>query len=222
MKNFFYYYYSHRKAIVLLIVIIISIQLYSINRNSKKPKEYDFTLFQQEISQLNKSTQLNKVVENKRFKRYDSPLIFENKKSINKKTFLIVEINSADTSDFESLPNIGSVYAKRICKYRSLLGGFYSKNQLLEVYGIDSARYNEFKDYITINNQLVNKININSSNTFELNKHPYITYNVAQSIINYRKQHGDFQKLSDLNQLHLIDSLIFRKIAPYLATGDST
>jgi DNA uptake protein ComE-like DNA-binding protein len=92
----------------------------------------------------------------------------------------------------------------------------------MEVYGIDSSRYNDFKDYINVDHRLINKINVNSSNSFDLRKHPYISYNIAQSIVNYRNQHGHYQSLKDLNKLHLIDSLIFRKIAPYLSIGDST
>ncbi|NDG53692.1 MAG: helix-hairpin-helix domain-containing protein, partial [Flavobacteriia bacterium] len=42
-----------------------------------------------------------------------------------------VEINTADTLAFKSLPAIGEVFSKRICKYRNILAGFNSISQLM-------------------------------------------------------------------------------------------
>ena len=52
-----------------------------------------------------------------------------------------VELNSADTTALKTVRGIGSVFAQRIVKYRNLIGGFQSKEQLLDVYGITPERY---------------------------------------------------------------------------------
>lgn len=49
---------------------------------------------------------------------------------------LLIELNAADTTELKKLDGIGSAYAKRIVKYRDLIGGFVRKEQLLEVYGL--------------------------------------------------------------------------------------
>ena len=48
-----------------------------------------------------------------------------------------VELNSVDTTDLKKIPGIGSAFANRIVRYRDLLGGYYTVQQLAEVYGID-------------------------------------------------------------------------------------
>ena len=53
----------------------------------------------------------------------------------------LVELNTADTTILKKVPGIGSTFARRIMKYRELLGGFYDVSQLAEVYGIDEERY---------------------------------------------------------------------------------
>jgi DNA uptake protein ComE-like DNA-binding protein len=52
---------------------------------------------------------------------------------------------------FKSLPAIGEVFSKRICKYRNILGGFNSISQLMEVYGMDSIRFESIRPFLEIN-----------------------------------------------------------------------
>jgi len=132
-----------------------------------------------------------------------------------------VEVNLADTTSFKSLPSIGTVFANRICKYRHLLGGFYSIDQLKEVYGMDSLRYATIKSHLIIDTNQIKKININFSEAKDLRRHPYISYKMANLIVSYKQQHGVYKTLTDLLNLHLIDSLKFRKIAPYLTTDEN-
>ena len=54
---------------------------------------------------------------------------------------VLVDLNAADTTELMKVRGIGSVFASRIVKYRSLIGGFQRKDQLQNVYGIDPERY---------------------------------------------------------------------------------
>jgi competence protein ComEA len=47
-----------------------------------------------------------------------------------------IDINTADTAAFISLPGIGSKLANRIISFRTKLGGFNSIEQIKEVYGL--------------------------------------------------------------------------------------
>ena len=140
---------------------------------------------------------------------------FENKK-FEKKEVAKVELNSADTAALRKIRGIGPAFSMRIVKYRNLLGGFVNINQLKEVKGIDSLKYAEISPYMFVNPYIIRKININTVTFEELKKHPYFGYNISLSIINYRKQHGDYTSITDLKKLALITDEVYNRIAPYL------
>ncbi len=135
------------------------------------------------------------------------------------KTSIIIDINKADTSDFKNLKGIGSGYAKRIVKYREALGGFVSVNQIKEVYGIKEDLYTCILPFLNYSTAYpIKKININKCDADELKSHPYINWNLANAIVNYRKNHGTFAEINDIKKIHLITEEIYTKIAPYLKT----
>lgn len=133
------------------------------------------------------------------------------------KTNVMVELNSADSLDLQQLTGIGPSFSKRIIKYRDLLGGFHSKEQLREVYGMDSTRYNGIREYITVDPGQVKKININTVSIKEFTKHPYIEFYVAKSIINYRSTIGAYTDLNQIRDAKLIYTELFIKLEPYLS-----
>lgn len=128
----------------------------------------------------------------------------------------IVELNTADSSALVSLEGIGPAFARRIIALRKRLGGFYSVDQLLEVKGIDSTNFQIIASQCTVNQFLVRKINVNTASLDELRTHPYIGYNIALSLINYRKQHGVYQQLEDIKKSALITESVYVRISPYL------
>lgn len=136
--------------------------------------------------------------------------------TIYRKAPLVVELNSADSLDLVQLYGIGPSYAKRILKYRDLLGGFVSKSQLWEVYGMDSVRYNLIAPHITVDAQNIRRMDINSAALDQLKRHPYIDYYQAKAIVQTRERAGLFAHIDDLKQVGLIDNESFNKIYPYL------
>jgi competence ComEA-like helix-hairpin-helix protein len=128
----------------------------------------------------------------------------------------IIDINAADTADFISLPGIGSKLAARIVNFREKLGGFNSVNQLGETYGIPDSTFEKIKVRLECKNPAVKKININTSDASQLKTHPYIKWNIANAIVNYRNQHGAYKSIEDLRKIEILPDEIFNKIAPYL------
>lgn len=129
-----------------------------------------------------------------------------------------IEINSSDSFDLRKIPGIGEKIAKRIVDYRENLGGFMYKEQLLEVYGMDTNRYQQIEPYIIVTNTAIKKININTASIKEMNKHPYIDYYLAKTIFMTREKNGNFNSLEDMKTQTRIYNDLFTKLKPYLTT----
>lgn len=110
----------------------------------------------------------------------------------------VVELNSADTTALKKVPGIGSVFAKRIIKYRDLLGGFYSVEQLSEVYGIDEERYEAMKSWFSVDLSSIRQLNVNQMSAKELASHPYVSYKQARVIERQIRKKGKLQGWENL------------------------
>lgn len=128
-----------------------------------------------------------------------------------------INLNTSDSTTLLSLSGIGPVFAARIIKYRNLLGGYYSVDQLKEVYGIDSLLFIKVQPQVYADSIVIQKININAAAMDDLKKHPYIKYKIAKEIIQYRNQHGSFSAVSELRNFPLINDDLYRKLAHYLS-----
>ncbi len=128
----------------------------------------------------------------------------------------VVNVNADDTTAFIALPGIGSKLAYRITNFRDKLGGFYSVEQIKETYGLADSTFQKIKPYLNVNADAVKKLNINTATKEELRVHPYIKWNLANAIVEYRNQHGSYKNLQELKNIVLIDEETFNKMLPYL------
>ncbi|MBR4836953.1 MAG: helix-hairpin-helix domain-containing protein [Bacteroidales bacterium] len=104
---------------------------------------------------------------------------------------LSIDLNTADTTQLKQLPGIGASFAKWIVNYREKLGGYCETEQLLEVYRMDSVRFNDIKNYVKIDSTFIpNKLKINTDAFKILLKHPYLEYEDVKKIVNHREQKG--------------------------------
>jgi competence ComEA-like helix-hairpin-helix protein len=144
-----------------------------------------------------------------------APTQFEQKNTPIKASKVRIELNTADSLALDQVSGIGPAFASRILKYRERLGGFYSLEQLKEVYGVDSAHFAQWVPQLALNTAVVRKIDINTASFEELKRHPYLSYKQINALIQYRKQHGAYANLSDLKNIPLFTDEILRKLAPY-------
>ena len=133
----------------------------------------------------------------------------------NKTAYLILELNTADSIQLEQLKGICAFYAKSIIKLRNSLGGFIHKEQLLEMWKFDEEKLKLIKEDITIDVSKVKKKNINTFTSKDL-KHPYLSWNQVNAIINYRSKHGNYNAVDEIKNTDVIDEETYLKIAPYL------
>lgn len=124
-----------------------------------------------------------------------------------------VELNAADSLSLMSINGIGRSYSKRILKYRAMLGGFVSVEQLKEVYGLSEEVYEKIKNNVTVDQKAIQTLNLNKDEFKVLNKHPYLTYEITRSIFDWRRKTSiNSSNLKDI----LNDPSIYQKLLPYL------
>lgn len=128
----------------------------------------------------------------------------------------IIELNGADTLQLDEIRGIGRVFARRIVAYRERIGGFHKKEQLKEVFGIDSLKYEEIKNQVIADPGKLKKININTAVLTDFKNHPYIRHKQVNAVIEYRKQHGNYSNIADLNKVAILTPEIIGRLAPYL------
>lgn len=114
------------------------------------------------------------------------------------KTFVAVDVNTADSLALVGLPQIGPYTASRILAFREKLGAFVVKEQLLDVKGMDSARFAVVQPYLLIGTGMTEKIDVNRADFKALVNHPYLNYNQVKRIVNQREKRG---MIKDWNQL---------------------
>jgi len=205
-----YFYFNKRERLALLVFLFLLLLINLSFHFFKKEAEYlyyDHPEFQADWVAIDSVEQ--------------NPKIYVSRKTIQpSKTMVaqvpLVNINLADSFAFKKLPGIGVKYSSRIVRYRNLLGGFYAKEQLLEVYGIDSVLFNRISPYLLLEDHTLRKININACGEKDLSAHPYVSYQLAKLIVKYREHHGMYSSLDELKTIPLIDEQLFRKIVYYL------
>lgn len=145
-------------------------------------------------------------------KKNVTPPAFASKGKVN----TVININTADTSVLKSLPGIGSRLSARIVAFRDKLGGFYSIDQVSETYMLPDSTFQKIKPMLTIGNTAVKQININIATIDEMKSHPYLRYNLANAIFQYRRQHGNYNTVEDVKKIMLITDDVYKKVLPYL------
>lgn len=131
------------------------------------------------------------------------------------------DLNTADTAILKQVYGIGNKLSIRIIELRDQLGGFIHTEQLEEVYGLRAVAIDSLLSYASIEDAFIPvQVNINSDTIRALSKHPYIEYRIAKAIISYRRQHGNYTKLEQLKNLHLMSDSIFQSLSPYLKVID--
>lgn len=126
-----------------------------------------------------------------------------------------IDLNSADTLLLMRVPGIGPSYARRICKYRDMLGGYYVVEQLQEVYGMDRERYDLIAPYMTIKTPVTLLVISEDS----IPRHPYLawrhTNKLRQMVLD--REEITWTKLMESGVFSHDDSL---RLAPYLSFSE--
>jgi DNA uptake protein ComE-like DNA-binding protein len=134
---------------------------------------------------------------------------------------IMIELNSADSAELTRCFGIGPSFARRIITYRNLLGGFYDKSQLMEVFGMDSVRFEGFEEQVYAEPSCISKMDLNNIEFKEMMRHPYFEYYLVKSIFNYKDGKKQIDSVAEIKDLPEIYPELYDRISPYLkVTGE--
>lgn len=143
--------------------------------------------------------QLEKTKSGNKAKSKSQPAEYEKKTNpIEVKEIPILDLNVADSLALVALPQIGDVMASRIQRYRNRLGGFVSMEQLYEIKGMDTMRFETIKPYIILTTNEIVKLDVNRDEFKTLLRHPYLEYDQVKAIVNHRDRKGFIKGWSQL------------------------
>lgn len=99
----------------------------------------------------------------------------------------LLDLNLADSADFDGLPGIGGWYASKMLEYRNKLGGYSYKEQLMDIWKFDKERFDALSDLIVITPEHMTPYPLWTLPADSLRKHPYIrNYETARAIVLFR------------------------------------
>ena len=128
-----------------------------------------------------------------------------------------VELNSADSTALVSLRGIGPYYARKIIEYRESLGGFYTVEQMLEVYGMDEERFAPLRECVKADASLIRPLDIWTLPEDSLARHPYLGRSGARSIVRFRRICPDSIWNADgLLRENVLDSSVMVRLRHYI------
>ena len=129
----------------------------------------------------------------------------------------IIELNKADSLQLVKQLKIPAYWSSKIILYREQLGGFANKNQLLEIYHFPEGIYERIYPSISVDINAVLPLGINQKTADELGLHPYLSFQEARIITNYRTLHGPFTSIEKLKEVKGISNETVQRLMAYLA-----
>jgi len=128
------------------------------------------------------------------------------------------EINSADTAMFQLLRGVGPVLSRRIVAYRKKLGGYYSIDQLSEVYGLSGDVLEFNRKNLSVDDELLRPIDISSASLKQMKNHPYVDFYMAKEIYEARRS-NQLNSLMQFAGSEAFKEADMLKLSKYLVVG---
>ena len=134
----------------------------------------------------------------------------------NTKKDTILNLRTADTTELKLIRGIGSYRAKMIVRYREQLGGYAQVEQIMEARGMDKVIADSILPHFYIDSVVVNKIPINHIRPEILQRHPYLNFEQAKAIYEYRRKHIRIKSAEELKKIKGLSPTDIEKILIYL------
>lgn len=155
---------------------------------------------------------------------------------------LMLNLNTATAEELCLLPEIGEKTAEAIVTYRTQIGGFFNKLQLLEISGIGEMTYRVIECYVYVENERPIPetipteipetqpyipestepfmINLNTASVEDLLKLPDCSESTAQEILVLRNNLHGFSNTLEINFAESVTTELYLKWESYLAVDE--
>jgi DNA uptake protein ComE-like DNA-binding protein len=222
VKAYLTFNYAERRGLMVLVVLIILTEgVNAVLPKLIKKEAFDESVFRENVRQFElalsrpdtlkaDTTHRNSHIR----KQYPNYTPYK-KKVRPERPPVMIEINTADSAQLVKLYGIGPSFASRILKYRGMLGGFFSIEQLLEVYGMDSVRYAGIQKNVKADTSFILTIDVNTAEFKTLLHHPYLDYETVKLICNYREYSGPITCSDTLRKVIGYDPM-YEKVRHYI------
>ena len=134
-----------------------------------------------------------------------------------KRTDIVVDLNSADTTLLMQVKGIGRGYAKGIVRFRQQAGGFVSVDQLSEIWGMKPENLERIRPFCKVNTDFIRKINVNTATAERFKSHPYFNFYQARALYELRRKKGKLKDISELKELPEFTPEAVQRLKPYLS-----
>ncbi len=216
-KDYFNFFRSERKGIFFFILFISGLCVVLYYLSIQEPKTISDFSDLKNIPKAEHSWQNENEVEASNY-NYSS----KNKQTnFSNKTITFFEFNPNDASP-EELQKLGfsDKLTQTIVNYRKKGGRFYYKEDLMKIYGMDTAHYRLIEPYIVYEKikldtnfkSTARRIELNSCNKEDLMQLHGIGDKLSDRIIKFRDGLGGFYDVNQLSQVYGIEETTFNKI----------
>ncbi len=114
---------------------------------------------------------------------------------------------------------IGEKSVVEIMRYRELLGGFRSVEQLAELKCVTESNFERILPQISCDSCKISKIDINFADPKELMRHPYVSAKALRRIVKQRKLKGGWSGIEEMVEDDIFTKDEAERLAPYLRFG---
>lgn len=221
-KDWLYFSRKERLGIYIMSVLITLLWVLPVFFSTDSDPIYPLNISAVQIDSFENVLIKREKKENKKFQQFDvkNKTVFTGHKKTNHQDAQkveIIDINKADSIDFEKLPGIGEKLSARIVKYRGRLGGYIAIEQLREIYGMQDSNFIKFKHLMKVENGFKpDQIVINRASYSELRRHPYMSHLFVKSVLAYIKMHGFISSQEELFKIGSINRDEVTRVLPYL------
>jgi len=132
-----------------------------------------------------------------------------------------IDLNKATAEQLQKINGVGEVLSNRIINFRNRLKGFQIDEQLHDVYGLEYGVVKRILAEFTVKEKPeVVKININTASASDMATLPFISFNLAKEIVDYRLLREGIKDIEELKNIQGFPEQKIHRFALYLTTED--